>query len=166
MVGLGSEEARFPLSIAACKELDILGSFRYCNTVSTPATAKHLSLPVSAMHALSCRLGVTQARAARLRSAQRCFSSRTSHAHSLKHLEIGHDWVLCPAAAQHCQRLAHVMFHVCVALLLTCPHNPCQMLCNLATRHSAVICCMAQQQEFLEVDTPEVFSPATAQPND
>lgn len=34
MVGLGTEEAKFPLSIAACKELDIIGSFRYCNTVS------------------------------------------------------------------------------------------------------------------------------------
>ena len=33
IVGLGSEEAKIPLSIAACKELDIIGSFRYCNTV-------------------------------------------------------------------------------------------------------------------------------------
>ena len=34
IVGLGSEEAKIPISIAACKEIDILGSFRYCNTVS------------------------------------------------------------------------------------------------------------------------------------
>ena len=33
IVGLGSEEAKIPISIAACKEIDILGSFRYCNTV-------------------------------------------------------------------------------------------------------------------------------------
>lgn len=32
IVGLGSEEAKIPISVAACKELDISGSFRYCNT--------------------------------------------------------------------------------------------------------------------------------------
>lgn len=36
IVGLGSEEAKIPISVAACKELDISGSFRYCNTVRTP----------------------------------------------------------------------------------------------------------------------------------
>ena len=39
MVGLGSEEAKIPLSTAACKELDIMGSFRYCNTVRSTLTA-------------------------------------------------------------------------------------------------------------------------------
>ena len=39
IVGLGSEEAKIPMSIAACKELDIMGSFRYCNTVSPAACA-------------------------------------------------------------------------------------------------------------------------------
>ena len=33
IVGLGSEEAKLPVAAAACKEIDIVGSFRYANTV-------------------------------------------------------------------------------------------------------------------------------------
>ena len=36
VVGLGGEVASLPIASAACKEIDIIGSFRYCNTVSTP----------------------------------------------------------------------------------------------------------------------------------
>ena len=34
VVGLGGENATLPIAAAACKEIDIVGSFRYCNTVS------------------------------------------------------------------------------------------------------------------------------------
>lgn len=34
VVGLGGETATLPIASAACKEIDIIGSFRYCNTVS------------------------------------------------------------------------------------------------------------------------------------
>lgn len=34
VVGLGGEEANLPIAAAACKEVDIIGSFRYANTVS------------------------------------------------------------------------------------------------------------------------------------
>jgi len=33
VVGLGGETATLPIASAACKEIDIVGSFRYCNTV-------------------------------------------------------------------------------------------------------------------------------------
>ena len=33
VVGLGAEEAKLPVASAACKEIDIIGSFRYANTV-------------------------------------------------------------------------------------------------------------------------------------
>lgn len=35
VVGLGGETATLPIASAACKEIDIVGSFRYCNTVSS-----------------------------------------------------------------------------------------------------------------------------------
>ena len=43
VVGLGGEEANLPIAAAACKEVDIIGSFRYANTVSITVSAYHLS---------------------------------------------------------------------------------------------------------------------------
>lgn len=49
VVGLGGEEANLPIAAAACKEIDIIGSFRYANTVSSSCFVHPLSRPPSCL---------------------------------------------------------------------------------------------------------------------
>ena len=52
-VGMGCDHAHLPVSTINCKEIDLMGSFRYANTVS-PASHCNCSFPIAITSSACC----------------------------------------------------------------------------------------------------------------
>ena len=58
-VGMGCDHAHLPVSTINCKEIDLMGSFRYANTVSAATLLQHCTCRwegsfAAASHCLPC----------------------------------------------------------------------------------------------------------------